>query len=128
MIKRNLILLLIPAITITGIILNSCYYDNSADLYKYYNTACDSSTFTYSTKVAVIMQNYCNSCHSSASASGGIITDNYTSLKALANNQKLWQAVSWTGGIPTMPKDGNKLSDCDLAIIQKWIKAGAPNN
>jgi len=27
-----------------------------------------------------------------------------------------------------MPQNGNKLSDCNITKIEKWITAGAPNN
>ncbi|RYE90963.1 MAG: hypothetical protein EOO37_01615 [Cytophagaceae bacterium] len=33
-----------------------------------------------------------------------------------------------SNGYSNMPVGGNKLSDCDIAVIEAWIKAGAQNN
>jgi hypothetical protein len=69
----------------------------------------------------------CNLCHSTAVASGGIITDNYNGLSAIASNGSLWSSVTWTG-LP-MPKGAtDTISICDRTKIKKWIDAGAPNN
>lgn len=33
-----------------------------------------------------------------------------------------------SNGYSSMPVGGNKLSDCDIAVIEAWIKDGAQNN
>jgi len=109
------------------ILVSGCYYDKEEDLYPQ-QSQCDTSNVTYSSVIATIIQTNCNVCHSTAVASGGFITDNYSGLSALALNGKLGGAVNWDQGFSAMPKSSSKLSDCDLRKINKWINAGAPNN
>jgi hypothetical protein len=70
----------------------------------------------------------CNVCHSAATPSGNVITDNYTSLSIVALNGKLWGCVNWEAGYKPMPNLGSKLSPCNLGKIKNWISQGAPNN
>jgi hypothetical protein len=108
--------------------MHSCYWDNEEDLYPFSGTSCDTTHVTYSGTIAPIMNTYCNSCHNAATANGGVITDNWPALSTVANNGKLWNAVNWSDGVNNMPQGGTKLSDCNLAKINKWISDGAPDN
>jgi mono/diheme cytochrome c family protein len=104
----------------------SCYYDNVEDLYPFEAYACDTTTITYSQTIAPIMAANCNTCHNSANPNGNppVITSDYTGLSVVAKNGKLWNAVDHVnGGSRDMPQNANKLSDCDLAKINIWIKA-----
>lgn len=118
-ILRFLIITLLLSTTITG-----CYYDKEDILYK---SGCDTAKVTYSLSIIPITIANCNVCHSEILANGGVVTENYIGLNTVAKNGKLWAAVNWTGPYH-MPKDANKLSNCDLAKIKKWIDAGAPDN
>jgi mono/diheme cytochrome c family protein len=104
-----------------------CSQDNEEEL-----TVCntDPASIRYaSTITAILSANGCNGCHSGNGAlGGGISLDNYASVKAVADNGRLAGAVSHASGYSPMPKGGAKISDCDIARIQAWIAAGAPNN
>jgi mono/diheme cytochrome c family protein len=108
-----------------GFSLSSCYYDNEEDLYPG-STSCDTSNVTYSNSVAPVFAANCNSCHSSGSPSGNIITDNYTSVKA--NISRIRGAVNHQSGYSQMPQNGSKLPTCELTKIDVWINQGMPNN
>jgi hypothetical protein len=108
--------------------ISSCYYDNVEDLYPYASSACDTTNVTYSQTIAPIMAANCNVCHSTAIANGNVITDTWKGLSIVAKNEQLWNAVDWTDGINNMPQAGSKLSDCNLAKINIWIKAGSLDN
>jgi len=110
----------------TVLIMAGCYYDNNEELYPQ-KSACDTNQVTYSQTIAPVMVEKCNTCHNNATASGGIITDNYTGLANVANTGKLWGAVSQSQGFSPMPK-GGKLSDCNQNQVKKWIDNGVPNN
>lgn len=105
-----------------------CYYDNEQVLYQNSTVTCDSTNVTYTKSIAPILQANCNTCHNQSIASGGIITVGYNDLIIIVNNGRLWGAINHLGGYSFMPKNANKLSDCDIAIIGKWIHNGAPNN
>ena len=92
------------------------------------NNSCDSSIFTYSGSILPMLQSNCLGCHSGTAASGGfIVLDSYINVKTQVTNGRLYASVAHTGPNP-MPKDGNKLSDCKIAQLRKWIEAGAQNN
>lgn len=102
-----------------------CYYDNEEDLYLG-SSGCDTTNITYSASVAPVFAGYCNSCHSGSSPSGGLVTDNYNSVKA--NISRIRGAINHQPGFVFMPQNGGKLSACDLSKIDIWIRLGMPNN
>jgi hypothetical protein len=112
-----------------GLMLSGCYYDKENELYPY--TDCgDTVNITYSQSIAPIMVANCNVCHSKAVASGGVVTDNYADLSVVAKNGALWTGVNWEGPAQTHMPQGStdKLPQCDLTKIKKWIDAESPNN
>jgi len=111
-----------------GLLLQSCYYDNEVTLYGTgAGSACDTINVTYSATIAPIMASNCNSCHN-ASSGNGVITTDYTNLKAIVTNGKLVKSVNWTAGAIQMPLGGQKMASCTLAKINKWVNSGALNN
>ena len=114
-------------------LITSCYYDNVADLYPFNGQKCDTTNVTYSSSIAPIMSGSCNICHNRVTVAYGnpaVFTADYNGLKDVAKNGKLWNAVDHlnSNNAKNMPSGGSKLSDCDLAKINIWIKAGYPNN
>jgi mono/diheme cytochrome c family protein len=63
-----------------------------------------------------------------ASPSGNILLNNYANVKIQATNGRLVGAVSHAAGYSAMPKNANKLTECQIAQIRKWVNAGALNN
>ena len=123
--NRMLISLFLTAILATG-----CYYDKAQLLYPS-TGVCDPAGSTYSATVAPIMTANCNSCHSTAiavSSGGGIILDNYTSIKVYATNGKLLGSINHATGFSAMPKGGGSLSSCDISKVTNWVNSGALNN
>ncbi len=105
---------------------SGCYYDKEATLYP--NAVCDSTNVTYSLKIAPIIQEHCLSCHAqSSSLGGGVVLEGYDNLKSYANGGLLVGTISYAIGFTAMPASG-KMSDCNIALIKKWVDAGAPNN
>ena len=115
-----LALIITLALTLAG-----CYYDNEEDLYLG-STGCDTTNVTYSGTVAPVFAGYCNSCHSGSSPSGGVVTDNYNSVKT--NITRIRGSINHQSGFIFMPQNGGKLSACDLSKIDIWIRLGMPNN
>jgi hypothetical protein len=128
--RKKLLSLLISviALMIGSTFLNSCYYDNEEYLYPPSGTSgCDTINPTYIANIAPIFADNCNGCHNSASASGGIITENHQNLTA--NIDLIWVAINkQPSESGFMPQGGYKLSSCDLAKIRQWRNLGMPNN
>lgn len=91
-------------------------------------SSCDASVFTYSGAVQPIMANNCVACHSATLQNGGVNLSTYTGVKAAANSGALIGTISHAAGFSPMPQGGNKLSDCNIEQIQKWIDDGMKNN
>lgn len=117
------LVILLPATIIT-----SCYYDNAETLYPDSAVNCDTTNITYSGTVAPIMASRCNACHSGSAPSAGVTTSSFEGLSVVIDDGRYRGAINHLSGYSPMPKDGNKLSDCDLARINHWLDLGAPNN
>lgn len=89
---------------------------------------CDSSLFTFSGAIQPLIQSKCQGCHSGVNAQGGIDISTYQLLKAKVIDGKLWGSINQLPGYSPMPKNGAKLSDCEIKQFQKWIAAGSLNN
>ena len=85
-----------------------------------------SDTVSYAKNIAPIISTNCDGCHSTASNISGILLDSYGSLKFYAENGFLYGTITHAAGYRPMPDGGSKLSDCNIAIIKKWIDKGAP--
>ena len=121
-IKKGLLLVMFLAL----LTLSSCYNDNYETLYP--SGTCDTTHVTYSNDVWPVINARCTSCHSGAAPSGNIVLENYNDVVAVAKNGKLLGSIRFDAGYSLMPKGGAKLSSCDIAKIEKWVKDGTPNN
>lgn len=124
------ILFLILAFVSGVVFLSSCYYDKEELLYGSGNGPCTDTTgnISYTQKIIPMFQQYCYSCHSGNFPSGNIVMGTYTANKAIAQNGKLLGSVNHSAGYSAMPKGMAKLSNCQTAVIKKWINEGMQNN
>ena len=111
---------------ISIVFIQGCYYDNKDILNP--GSTCDTTIVTYSASVNPVLTAYCIGCHSGANAPLTINLDSYAGVKSQVTNGKLLGVVTHSSGFIPMPKNGNKLSDCNITKIRKWVAAGAPNN
>jgi hypothetical protein len=122
--------LYINLLLVTGLFIllaiSSCYYDKAEILYP--PSTCDTATVTYSRSIIPILGANCNTCHGGTLPANGIDLTIYSVVKAQVDNGNLWGAVSHAPGYTPMPKNSDKLNDCNLNKIKLWILAGAPNN
>ena len=118
--KINILVILLTLFTA------SCYYDNAEELYP--DDPCDTSNVTYSLSVVPIIDRECIVCHSASANLGNVTLEGYAEIKKYVDNGKLRSSITHDGNASPMPKDGNKMSDCNIKIIQTWLDANAPNN
>ncbi len=104
----------------------ACYYDVEEEIYP--DNQCVTTGVGYQAAVLPIIQGNCYICHSQAVRQGNVVLEGYANLKAYADNQKLLGAIKHQQGYPQMPQGQPKLGDCNIAKIEAWIQAGAPNN
>lgn len=88
---------------------------------------CDSSAFTFNAVVKPIILSNCQGCHLGSNPGGGIILNSYNTISSAAFSGMLMGSIQHALGYAAMPPGGT-LSACDIAVIRKWVDAGAPNN
>jgi len=106
----------------------SCQNDSREELLDQASTECITTWVSYEIDILPIISANCFMCHKGNQALGGINLEGYENLKIQAKNGKLYGAIAHLNGFSPMPKNGNKLSDCDISKIKIWIGSGAPNN
>lgn len=89
--------------------------------------SCD-TTYTYSNRIQPMMNKWCVGCHATGNAGGGYDLSTYDNIVLSIANNKLNGSIQHQPGYSEMPKNGGKLSDCDLAAMSKWLNAGHPKN
>jgi cytochrome c553 len=91
-------------------------------------TRCDTANYSYSSRIKPLMITWCVGCHNSGSAGGGYDLSTYSGVSSSVVSNRLPGALQHLTGFSPMPKNTNKLSDCDINAVLKWINVGYPNN
>jgi uncharacterized membrane protein len=91
------------------------------------STGCSPADVSFANDIRPIIATNCIGCHSGSSPSGGINLSNHGGVQTVAQNGKLYNAVSQNGQATPMPPNG-KLSPCDIQKIKVWIDEGNRNN
>lgn len=114
---------------VSTLVLTSCYYDNEETLYPVLSSACDTTIVTFSGAIVPLLSNSCNSCHSNTTAAS---FGNNIKLQAhadvVANIEGVVGSIKQTGAYSPMPKNGGKLSDCSILVVDIWVRDGMLNN
>ena len=111
--------------------ISSCYYDKEELLYPGSNNAPCTDTTTmvsYSKNIVPLLQAQCYGCHNSNFPSGNITMGGYIADKGIAQSGKLYGTVTYSQGFSPMPKGSNRLNNCQVSLIKKWVDAGLPDN
>lgn len=124
--KNYLSISLKSSFILSIICLFSCTSDKQTINPSANNTICDTS-FAFNTRINVILEKNCYSCHSASDVNYPMQPFSKLQTSVLANNLFL-ASIKHQAGAKAMPKNSAKLSDCDIAAIEKWIKNGALNN
>jgi hypothetical protein len=114
--KKTIILI---SVVLSIIISISCKKEKKQTL-----ASVDCTTITFSSTIMPIINSNCSGsgCHGSGSSNGEFTS--HSTIKPYADNGKLKSRVI---DIQDMPKGGSLTAD-QLAQINCWLNAGAPNN
>jgi len=125
--KRNLLkVTVVLTLTVAFLSQNACKSSSSNTT----TTVCDTSAAVlFSATVKPIMDAKCatSGCHD-VSGAGGYSLNTYAGVKACVTSGRFMGSMNQTSGFKAMPQGGNKLDQCDINKIQKWVNAGALNN
>lgn len=89
---------------------------------------CDTANVSYALDVLPILQPNCIGCHSGGNPGGNVRLNTFAGVREVALNGRLAGAISWANGFQRMPRNGDQLPACEIAIIKAWINNGAPDN
>jgi hypothetical protein len=113
------------------LILQACYNDKEEIIYPASANCDTTSNVSYASAITPIINAHCLACHGSGvftSSGGNLNLDGYSNISVPVSNGSLLKSIQHQAGVSPMPKNAQKLSDCNISIIKKWIDAGAPNN
>lgn len=106
-------------------VFGSCYYDVEEELYP--TLDCSTAGATYTAVIEPIIRTNCyNGCHNAATNIANINLEGYDKLKVYVDNGMLLGAIKHSAGFRPMPKNAAKMVECNIAKIEAWISAGAP--
>ncbi|MES2387524.1 MAG: hypothetical protein V4543_05950 [Bacteroidota bacterium] len=110
---------------------SSCTSKNKEDAYPAIITACDTQAVSYKTDVVPVIKPNCNSCHDSANyeaLGGSRRLDWHEGLSEEADFNLLPYIQLQPGQDNFMPKDGARLSECQINTIKAWVNQGKKDN
>lgn len=123
-------IILIGLVFIAGF--SSCYYDNFAELNPGVGLGgCNDTTgtITFASNVLPIMQQNCGTnnpaCHQNNSSTGFYELGTKAGVDVAIADGKFLASIKHLSGASAMPKNGGKLDDCSIAVIEKWIATGS---
>jgi len=106
--------------------LPSCTYDKEIIIPE--SICPDTLNTSFAARVAPLLRANCFSCHGNGSAEGNVSLDSYDEIKAIAASGRLLGSISHAPGFAAMPDGGDKLDDCSINIVRRWIAEGTKDN
>ncbi len=113
---------------------SACYYDNFAELNPGVGLEGCTDTagaITFTAKVLPIMQQNCGTnnpaCHQNNSSTGFYDLNSKAGVEVAIADGKFLGSIKHDGSASQMPKNGGKLDDCSIAVIEKWLNTGMAN-
>ena len=126
--KITVKLSLIVSFIITALLVATCKHDIPLTDGDNHNDTCGTVVFTYSGAVAPLLTTNCTRCHNATTTRAGVNLSTYEGVKTVALNGRLLGSIKKETGFKPMPPGNNKLPDCQIRQIEKWVQAGAENN
>jgi len=110
-------------------ILNASLQDKQAVLGPKSCSTSPSSQVSFTKDIFPIIKINCLQCHDAKNHFGGIVIENYTQIAESGKSGELYNSIQINSstGKAYMPK-GGRLMDCEIDLIQAWVKQGSLNN
>jgi len=113
------------------LVIAACVSENEEDLYPVDQiniSSCDTIDVSFVGTIYPIIENKCLSCHNNSFNSGGINLEGYQNVQPIANGGALLSTIKHEGNYSPMPQNADKLDECSISQIEKWINNGTLNN
>lgn len=117
-------------------LLTNCVYNTEAELYPELpeeETPVDTcglpDVVSYSSDIEeLLVKHQCVACHETADPAGGITLEGYTNVVPYIEDGSLLGSIEYDPQWSRMPKGYDRVPDCEVAMIAKWIEQGYPDN
>ncbi|MBX0291183.1 hypothetical protein K3G63_12070 [Hymenobacter sp. HSC-4F20] len=109
-------------------LLGSCAYDKADEIAGPKVPCTTPEVVSYTLSISPLLDRNCRSCHNAVLVTGSVNLQDFSVIQKYIRSGELMGNVKHLPGFNPMPQGGNKLSDCDIELLQKWVDAGAPNN
>lgn len=90
--------------------------------------SCDTSSYKFGAEIWPILDMRCKNCHSGPNPDASLRIENYNDVKFMVDLDVLLPVIRWEPNVVPMPYLANKIPDCEILLIEKWIASGALNN
>ena len=109
--------------------LNACLQDKETVLAPKTCSTLPSGQVSFSKDIFPIIKINCLQCHDAKNHSDGIVIENYAQIAESGKSGELYNSIQINSstGKAYMPR-GGRLMDCEIDLIQAWVKQGALNN
>ncbi len=117
------------------LLLTNCVYNIETDLYPVpseeekivapVDTCGLPDVVSYSQHVeTLLIKHQCVACHENADPAGGITLEGYENVVPYIEDGSLLGSIEYDPQWSRMPKGYDRIPDCEVAIIAKWIDQG----
>ena len=89
---------------------------------------CNSENISFSEDIFPLIQNQCIGCHQPTNDLGNISLADYDEVKISVDKGEFLGSIKHLDNYEPMPETALKMTDCQIAQIENWIKEGAQNN
>lgn len=132
--------LLSTFVLISGMVflLTNCVYHTETELYPESpeeeeeipaDTCGLPEVVSYSQDVEVLLvKHQCVACHETADPAGGITLEGYSNVVPYIEDGSLLGSIEYDPQWSRMPKSYDRVPDCEVAMIAKWIDQGYVEN
>lgn len=133
-VKKSILAIMV----VTALSLSSCYYHNWENIHPGGQIASKpcvlADTISYNADVVPILNASCGvsgsqalNCHGAGATGPDLSTyTNFSSFTSPDSLNSVYSDITWSGN--KMPKNGSKLSQCDINKIIRWMDQGSKNN
>ena len=92
------------------------------------STECDPSNSSFEKNIMPTIKENCVVCHNSNFAMGEVNLDSYQAILPYVESGALIGSIRHEPDWKIMPPAGEKLNECQIGQIEKWIEEGAKEN
>lgn len=76
----------------------------------------------------LLIKHQCVACHENADPAGGITLEGYNNVVPYIEDGSLLGSIEYDPQWSRMPKSYDRMPDCEVAMIAKWIDQGYAEN